>query len=208
MSSRRALLESLLLSRLPAEFQEVEYIESSGTQYIDSGYANISNNQKIIAKFYNNIAGGSLFGSQQGSNRSGIFWQSVNNLQFGIGLQTAGTMIGQCSYQEIHTIEYESSLNTYSVSIDGTYLKENASYSGSNITGKNIYIFASNYQNSLENIFKGKVYCFRIYDNSVLVRNFVPCYRKSDNEIGLYDLVNGVFYTNAGTGTFTKGADV
>ena len=40
------------------------------------------------------------------------------------------------------------------------------------------------------------------------IRNFVPCYRKSDNVIGLYDTVEGVFYTNAGTGSFTKGVDV
>ena len=40
------------------------------------------------------------------------------------------------------------------------------------------------------------------------IRSFVPCYRKSDNAIGLYDTVEGAFYTNAGTGAFTKGADV
>lgn len=38
--------------------------------------------------------------------------------------------------------------------------------------------------------------------------NLVPCYRKSDGEIGMYDLVNGVFYTNSGSGTFIKGDDV
>lgn len=38
--------------------------------------------------------------------------------------------------------------------------------------------------------------------------NFIPCYRKNDGEIGVFDTENSVFYTNAGTGTFTKGADV
>jgi hypothetical protein len=47
-----------------------------------------------------------------------------------------------------------------------------------------------------------------LYDNNVLVRDFIPCYRKSDNEIGLYDVVNGVFYANAGSGTFTKGNNI
>ena len=36
----------------------------------------------------------------------------------------------------------------------------------------------------------------------------IPCYRKSDNVIGLYDMVGGTFYINNGTGTFTKGDDV
>lgn len=47
-----------------------------------------------------------------------------------------------------------------------------------------------------------------MYYDDVFVRNFIPCYRKSDNVIGLYDLVNDVFYTNNGTGIFLKGADV
>lgn len=40
------------------------------------------------------------------------------------------------------------------------------------------------------------------------VYEFIPCYRKSDGEIGLYDIKNHVFYTNDGTGSFLKGKDV
>ncbi len=47
-----------------------------------------------------------------------------------------------------------------------------------------------------------------MYDNGTLVRDFIPCYRKQDGVIGMYDLANDVFYTNAGTGTFLKGANV
>lgn len=47
-----------------------------------------------------------------------------------------------------------------------------------------------------------KYYLFQIYDNGVLVRDFVPVRRKSDSVLGMYDKVNGVFYTNAGTGNF------
>ena len=37
----------------------------------------------------------------------------------------------------------------------------------------------------------------------------IPCYRKADNEIGLYDTVNDVFYTNANSvGYFDKGSDI
>ena len=32
-----------------------------------------------------------------------------------------------------------------------------------------------------------------------------PCIRKSDGAPGMYDIVNDVFYTNSGTGTFTTG---
>ena len=53
-----------------------------------------------------------------------------------------------------------------------------------------------------------KVYRLKIYEEDELVREYVPCYRESDNEIGLYELVNNVFYTNNGTGTFNKGNDI
>jgi hypothetical protein len=44
--------------------------------------------------------------------------------------------------------------------------------------------------------------------SGVLVRNFIPCYRKSDNVIGMYDVINDAFYTNSGTGTFIKGPNI
>ena len=50
-------------------------------------------------------------------------------------------------------------------------------------------------------------YC-KIYENWTLIRDFVPCYRKSDNVIWLYDLVNNQFYTNSWSWTFTKWPDV
>jgi hypothetical protein len=52
---------------------------------------------------------------------------------------------------------------------------------------------------------KYKIYSCKLYKSNQMVRNFIPCYRKADNEIGMYDLVNKVFYTNQGTGTFLKG---
>ena len=44
-----------------------------------------------------------------------------------------------------------------------------------------------------------------IEEDNIVIRNFIPCYRKSDDEAGMYDLVSGKFYTNAGTGTFEVG---
>ena len=49
---------------------------------------------------------------------------------------------------------------------------------------------------------KCKLFGCRIWDNDVLVRNFIPCCNKSNGQIGLYDLVTGMFYENAGTGSF------
>ena len=53
-----------------------------------------------------------------------------------------------------------------------------------------------------------KIYYQKIWNNDVLIRNFIPCYRKSDDKPGMYDTVNDTFYTNAGTGEFVVGGDV
>lgn len=57
--------------------------------------------------------------------------------------------------------------------------------------------------------FNGKIYYFKWLDsNNELKLDLIPCYRKADNEIGMYDTVTQTFFTNSGSGTFTKGNDV
>ena len=51
-------------------------------------------------------------------------------------------------------------------------------------------------------------YYVKIFDGDLILRNFIPCYKKSSGEIGMYDTVSKEFFTNQGTGTFLKGNDV
>jgi len=44
-----------------------------------------------------------------------------------------------------------------------------------------------------------------MWDGTTLVRNMIPCYRRSDLKPGMYDTVNNVFYTNSGSGEFILG---
>ena len=91
--------------------------------------------------------------------------------------------------------------------------KQNA-YLSSNVstTIGNIFIFANHNSSrgssnaAIQNVPAMRLYAFKLYDNGVLVRNYVPCYRKSDNVVGLYDTVNNKFYINKGSGTFKYGA--
>lgn len=53
-----------------------------------------------------------------------------------------------------------------------------------------------------------KIYEFKITSGSNLIRDLRPCYRISDNAIGLYDMITGTFYGNSGTGTLSKGSDL
>lgn len=61
--------------------------------------------------------------------------------------------------------------------------------------------------------FTSKTWVFNCYetkisDNWVLVRDLIPCYRKLDSVIWMYDIVNNVFYTNQWWWSFIKWPDV
>jgi hypothetical protein len=69
-----------------------------------------------------------------------------------------------------------------------------------------IYLWKlSNYSGSLNNCKISKFYATKA---GSVVRNMYACYRKSDGKPGMYDVVNGVFYTNAGSGEFVLGPTV
>ena len=69
----------------------------------------------------------------------------------------------------------------------------------------NYYLFARNdYLNSTYSVTyaKMKIYQCKIYASGVLVRNYIPVIRNSDNKPGMYDVLNKTFYVNSGTGEF------
>lgn len=74
----------------------------------------------------------------------------------------------------------------------------------------NLYLFAQNYNGSARwGSGIRQIGYFKYYDkNGDLICDLVPCYRKSDGVIGMYDVVRDMFLTNVGSGSFTKGADI
>jgi hypothetical protein len=54
----------------------------------------------------------------------------------------------------------------------------------------------------------GRFYSIKISQGGDVIREYIPCYRKSDGVIGLYEMFTGQFLTNAGEGEFSKGADI
>lgn len=56
--------------------------------------------------------------------------------------------------------------------------------------------------------FYGDIYSVKVSSSGGLKVELVPCYRKADGVIGMYDLVTETFYTSTTSGTFIKGADV
>lgn len=73
----------------------------------------------------------------------------------------------------------------------------------------NLLLFAQNYNGAPRYSGQRRVYYFRYYDkDNILICDLMPCYRKSDGVIGMYDKVRNMFISNAGSGDFTIGSMV
>lgn len=188
---------------IPQEFQEVEYIESDGNQYIDTGIkGNLDSKAELdFALTSTDQNPKSVFGDRSGNNVQAFFIGIDNDYIYAQLDNVARTVIQNPPVDLLrHTISLSKNGYYYDGELKATYS------SPTNFTSNNnLYIFVAG--DNLSSKTSYKLYSCKIYNNT-LIRDFVPCYRKADNVIGLYDKVNGVFYTNAGTGTFLKGNDV
>ena len=192
-------------SKLPSEYQQIEYIESTGTQYIDTGIKTNTTTSRYETKINPSLVSGTIgiFGTRNSSSANqgsmNVFiidrafrldWLSGNiSSAPRISSNTEYTISITRGLATINNVNYTSGDRT---SIDGSY----TFYVGSFNNAGSVY----------SNGFSGKIYYSKLYNNNILVFDGVPCYRKSDNKIGLYDLVSNTFFTNAGTGEFTYGS--
>ena len=190
---------------LPSGYTQVDYIQSSWTQYIDTGFKPNNNTRTIIDFVDNNSGTGFIFGARTGQSYKAYSFLSQNSVNFrfdnGANQASAGSKLVGYRYK----VDYNKNVcNVYEVDTGTT--RTNTTTEETFNSGYNMYLFNNNTADKVNQYSNIKLYSCKIYDNGTLVRNFIPCYRNSDNEIGLYDLVNNVFYTNAGIGTFAYGA--
>lgn len=190
-------------ARLPKEYQEVEYIQSSGTQYINTGFKPNQDTRVVCDVDYTlTSATAWLFGART-SNQV----KTYNVLTYSSKYRSDYNNITTDAESSVNptgrfVLDKDKNITRFDgvVGVSLTYAVFQCDYT--------MYLFANNNAGTAASHGTFKLYSCQMYDNGTLVRDYVPCYRKSDSVAGLYDLVNNVFYANAGTGTFIKGADV
>lgn len=175
---------------------DLEYLQATGTQYINTGYVPNQNTRIVLdAHIVPTTTNDPVFGARTATtNNVFALWTSSTavNPQYGNVAYNTQTISMDCNQRLI----YELNKNVFTVNgttktfaeatFDSTYP---------------MYLFQINNGGSIFSRYtKGKIYSCKIYDNDVLVRDFVP--KLIDGVAGLYDNVSGDFYTNAGTGNF------
>ena len=204
--------------KLPDTYQQVEYLSNSGTQYIKTNYVP-TNDCGFEIKWRDLVENAGVTGA--GSNyvmgsRNGTGGDIYFAVSGATNTQTITlTRTGVTSPQYYRRYGYEYICKgTFRSNEDNSGELLNLT-TGNRITGTQnsslnatatVYLFALNGTNIHAKV---AIYYAKFYNgNGELINYFIPCYRKSDNVMGMYDLVNRRFYQNAGTRTFTKGKDV
>lgn len=91
--------------------------------------------------------------------------------------------------------------NTLSVTLDD-YI-QNSSYSGSIQNNTSVMLFANSHSGTANQKSSIKLYSCQIYDNNILVRNYVPA--KQNGVYGLWDKKGKKFYSSASNTQFIGG---
>lgn len=189
---------------LPEGYTELEYIQSSGTQYIDTGFKQNQNSRIVMSAqvtqkpsthawlFEGRISTGS--GGKSVFLLSGAVWNADYN---GSARREAFPDIGIFDALSIDFDKNSLQINEDSFTWTTSTFQSTA----------NLALLACNTAGAISGYISAKLYNCQIYDNGTMIRDFIPCQDPTGN-VGLYDLVGAQFYGNAGSGTFTAGPEV
>lgn len=197
---------------LPSGYTQLEYIESTGTQYIDLGINKIREMEcNLVAQLTDTIISGfpTLIGAMKTSDNFKVVVGINSSLQFysqvgGAGGYIYGSVKGDLNKHSFKILTSGSS--TSSLTIDGNTVNGHYALTTDSDTDMSLYLFARHKQDgTVYQFIKMRCYELTIKYANKIVRNLIPVKRNSDGEVGMYDTVSKQFFTNAGWGKFIAG---
>lgn len=174
-----------------ATYGKLDYIESDALNYItvkditnDTNIA-FTDNTRFVADISFISSEESIYGSAQSGLRGlvggGLSFKVItksNNAESPVNFANASTWIG--SGENLYDIDIKNGLISFNgTSILNAQIKSN---------GGNITLFGD-----ASHKYIGRTWMTRVYENDVLTHDFVPVYKKSTSEAGLYDAVSNTF---------------
>lgn len=188
-------------------FVEIASLTSDQNARIDTGIGGGNNNLSIEIDFLVNpdSTGMYVLGNQVSTSHrvTRIIMQALTGMRTFVNSLPA-TPSGTSNIPFSTNTRHHVVMDRTTTSVDGTEYSTTLDDSGTE-NNTNIILF---HGNLTATSVKGTItiyYC-KIYDNGVLVRDFVPC--RVGTTGYLYDRVSGDLFGNAGTGSFTLGGDV
>ena len=169
--------------KLPSTYRKLEYIQSSGKQYIDTGVI-----VKDITEIKVDFQAVTIL---SGENQYASSWVDYSNhIQIGI---SGNTFIDSGGVTYSQTSSVTARTQAVGVPLGAVNL--------------HLYLFAQSEGTGALHYSSGRIFSCQITTANGLVRNFVPC-KNPDGVIGMYDIVNDKFYQSSSSDTFIAGTDL
>lgn len=183
-----------LIRGVPDGYTILEYIEATGSQYLDTGFV-----PNIKTSFVAELSIPSGIGNKN------LFCASTNFVLNSMSDNQLEWKIGNSSWNNITT----PSPVTDKFKVE--YSVESIKFNDEIIATPNIDSLSNDYSmwlfyrvgGSSNTLGFGKLYSLKIYDNGVLARDFIPVKNMDSGTYGLYDKVNKQFYASASSTGFT-----
>lgn len=185
---------------LPPGYKKLEYIRSTGTQYINTGIK-LASTDIIMTRFKNTSASGAgaLYGIFKSGESSTLYANGTYYCYNSSNTKVNTNISVDTNWHEsVHAFQYGV------LAIDNTYT-EFEPFTFTNTS--NSPLFARIYNSAVGYYFQGDIAYWKVYRNDELYMDLVPCI-SPNNEVGMYDMVNGDFYGNSGSGSFITGPEV
>ncbi len=209
-----AAASALQAATLPAGYTQLVYIESSGTQYIDTECIPTPTTRTVIDFQFTALkAQYRVFGLEHGNLYYSLCENGNGNWAYTCHKTTGGWYeigAGIACDTERHVFDFNfADLTGKScLAIDDGSTVSVRGLAGTRDRNATYSLFlgaARNGNSSANNISMHRIYSCRMYEGATLVRDFVPC-MDGDDKCGLYDLVNRKMHYKKGTGAdFTPG---
>lgn len=183
-------------------YTELEYLESSGTQYLNLGivfkntdecYAEVAMLTNVSDKFF-------VSPSKWNNNANRFALGGCYNKVFGTGY--GGVTTGNTRFSPTVNIDYEKHIFTYKDYVfameDKGATKNVSSISWGGDTTELYLFYGYNKATAC------RVYCYQQKRDGKLIIDLIPVLDK-DNVACMYDKVSGSYFYNQGSGTFVAG---
>ena len=197
---------------LPYDY-EVQYLESTGTQWLDTGIYPTSDigAKMVVAPLLGNAGDSCALFCGSDSWRWGFGFRFYGTIQIScLSRSTAFQNADWIPYGSVKEVSYNFA-NEKKAYLDGSLVYDNIPYGTVESPGP-IWMFGGNY-NGTNELWRGskmRVYSCQMTNNGVLVRDFIPVRVGSGaSAVGyMYDRVSGTLFGVQGTGAFGMGPDV
>lgn len=208
---------SIVLSGEEKPAYYVDYVESDGTIFVDTGITGKSGTKADLKLQFKEQADKGFLDSRTGDSRFYLIHNGANNNVFYIGYGKAQSF-SPCAINTDYTVQSELSVGRQEVTVDGvskwttgqttTYINPSDNIN----TGYNLYLFAMNQDGSPTYAGKARLYYLKLYQgnadgsNMQLVRNFKPV-QLSNGLVALWDFKNKKAYLPqlvSSPGTYTQ----